>query len=638
MTMSIQPSDFLHAPMGGTLVRGGAIFRVWAPRAHTVHVSGDFNGWKHDITSRMTPIGGGHWASFVPGLKDDDPYLFYVEGTGLSDFKRDPRARLLTFQPAFPVCNSVLRNAAGFPWHQAQFTPPAFNDLILYQLHVGTYAIAPGNGDGKFLDVIQRVPYLASLGVNAIALLPIQEFPTMFSMGYNGTDLYSPENQYAETDAARLQRYFDLTNATLRQAGQTPYASTEVLRRSDDQLRALIDVCHVYGLSVIFDVVYNHAGGGFDPHSMWFFDRAPTADNNDSLYFTDQGWAGGLVFAYWNNDVNQYLIDNARFLYEEYRIDGLRFDEVSVMDRFGGWATCQDLTSTLRTAKPEAIQIAEYWPVNSWTVRDRTDGGAGFDATWSDGVRDSVRAAIASASHGAGALVSMTAIAGAIEGHGLHDRWRAVQMIENHDLVYVGRDLRIARLADGSDPRSWYARSRSRVAVGLTMTSPGIPMLFMGQELLADEPWSDTPGTGTSIPWAALEAGDKTLADFLRFMRELIGLRRQHPALRGEGCAINHVHDQNRVLAFQRWVEGAGADVVVVCSLNENTLYNYAIGFTTAGRWREVFNSDVYDNWVNPIVAGNGGGVDADGPGLHGLAASASLTIPANGLLVFARS
>jgi 1,4-alpha-glucan branching enzyme len=160
MTMSIQPSEFLHAPVGGTLVPGGATFRVWAPRAQAVHVSGDFNGWKHDTTSRMAPIGDGHWASFVPGLKDGDPYLFYVEGTGLSDFKRDPRTRLLTFQPAFPSCNSVLRNAAGFPWHHAQFTPPAFNDLILYQLHVGTYAIAPGNGDGKFLDVIQRVAYL----------------------------------------------------------------------------------------------------------------------------------------------------------------------------------------------------------------------------------------------------------------------------------------------------------------------------------------------------------------------------------------------------------------------------------------------------------------------------------------------
>ena len=635
--MAIQPSEFLHAPTGGTLVPGGATFRVWAPRANAVHVSGDFNGWTHDGSSRMAPIGGGHWAGFVPGLKDGDRYLFFVEGTGSSGFKRDPRARLLTHQPSFPACNSVLRNADRFPWHQARFVPPAFNDLILYQLHVGTFSITPGNGDGKFLDVIQRVPYLASLGVNALALLPIQEFPTMFSMGYNGTDLYSPENQYAEADPARLQRYFDQTNAILRNAGQPAYGSIDVLRDSDDQLRALIDVCHVHGIGVVFDVVYNHAGGGFDDNSMWFFDRAPTGDNNNSLYFTDQGWAGGLVFAYWNNDVRQYLIDNARFLYEEYRIDGLRFDEVSVMDHFGGWSTCQDLTSTLRAAKPEAVQIAEYWPVNDWIVRDRGAGGAGFDATWSDGMRDSVRAAISGASHGATEHVPMTAVAGAIAGNGLRNRWRAVQMIENHDIVYAGRDPRIARLADGSDPRSWYARSRSRLAMGLVMTSPGIPMLFMGQELLADDPWNDTPGADTSIPWAVLEAGDKIIADFLRFTRELIGVRRQYPALRGEGCAIIHVHDDNRVLAFQRWVEGQGRDVVVVCSLNENTFQNYAIGFPGSGRWREVFNSDVYDNWVNPIVAGNGGGVDANGPALHGLPASAVLTIPANGILVFAR-
>ena len=125
----------------------------------------------------------------------------------------------------------------------------------------------------------------------------------MFSMGYNGTDLYSPENQYAETDPGRLQRYFDQTNAILRNAGQPAYDSIGVLRDSDDQLRALIDVCHVHGIGVVFDVVYNHAGGGFDDSSMWFFDRVPTGDNNNSLYFTDQGWAGGLVFAYWNNDV-----------------------------------------------------------------------------------------------------------------------------------------------------------------------------------------------------------------------------------------------------------------------------------------------------------------------------------------------
>jgi hypothetical protein len=77
--------------------------------------------------------------------------------------------------------------------------------------------------------------------------------------------------------------------------------------------------------------------------------------------------------------------------------------------------------------------------------------------------------------------------------------------------------------------------------------------------------------------------------------------------------------------------------VLVVCSLNENTWHDYGIGFPQAGRWLEIFNSDVYDNWVNPAVAGNGGEVDANGPPMHGLAHSAALTIPANGLLVFAR-
>ena len=637
------PPDLTKAPMGATLVPGGATFRVWAPRAKEIYVSGDFNGWSQEAGSSLSQIGAGHWASFVPGPKDGDQYCFYVvNGTSTvastSGYKRDPRARLLTFQPAFPLAHSVLRDPSGFPWHRDHFVPPAFNDLIIYQLHVGTYVIAPDNPDGTFLDLIQQVPYLASLGVNAIELLPIQEYPTTFSMGYNGTELYSPENQYAVADGLKLQNYVDLTNTILRNAGEIPYAGVEVLRHSDDQLRALIDICHVHGIAVIFDVVYNHAGGGFDDASMWFFDRMPGGNDNDSLYFTDQGWAGGLVFAYWNDGVKQFLIDNARFLYEEYRIDGLRFDEVSVMDRFGGWATCQDLSDTLRAAKPEAVQIAEYWPVNAWVVKDRRDGGAGFDATWSDALRDSVRAAIASASTGATAQVSMSSIADAIAGTGLPDRWRAVPAVENHDIVYVGRSPRIARLSDGSNARSWYARSRSRVAMGLLLTSPGIPLVFMGQEILEDKPWSDTPDTDTLIWWDGLHGGDKSMGDFLRFTRELIGVRRNHPALRGEGCAIIHVHDQNRVLAFQRWVEGVGNDVMVVCSLNENTWYDYDIGFPQAGRWLEIFNSDVYDNWVNPAVAGNGGEVDANGPAMHGLPCSAALTIPANGLLIFARS
>jgi 1,4-alpha-glucan branching enzyme len=91
------------------------------------------------------------------------------------------------------------------------------------------------------------------------------------------------------------------------------------------------------------------------------------------------------------------------------------------------------------------------------------------------------------------------------------------------------------------------------------------------------------------------------------------------------------------VLAFQRWVEGEGRDVMVIVHLSTYNRYNYRIGFPAGGFWREVFNSDVYENWVNPNVAGNGYGVTADGEAMHGFAQSASLLLPANSILIFAR-
>jgi 1,4-alpha-glucan branching enzyme len=201
------------------------------------------------------------------------------------------------------------------------------------------------------------------------------------------------------------------------------------------------------------------------------------------------------------------------------------------------------------------------------------------------------------------------------------------------------RMARIPRVADGSNPHSWYACSRSRVATGLLLTMPGIPMLFMGQEFLEDKPWSDDVEGHPELRvfWPGLEASDPAMRDFLRFTRELIGLRWRYPALRGEGYAPIHVHDQNRVLAFQRWIPGIGGDLVVVLSLSDETRFGYEIGLPAGGYWREVFNSDVFERWVNPGVQGNGGGVHASDLGRHGLSHSAALTLPANAILVFAR-
>ena len=201
---------------------------------------------------------------------------------------------------------------------------------------------------------------------------------------------------------------------------------------------------------------------------------------------------------------------------------------------------------------------------------------------------------------------------------------------------------RIPALAHDADRRSWYARSRSRVATGLVLTAPGIPMLFMGQEFLEDMPWHNNPDqVNLLISWDGLK-DVPAMRDFHRFTRELAWVRRRHPALRGEGINPYYAHTDNRVLAFQRWVEGVGRDVVVVASLSESTKWGYELGFPQAGHWHEVFNSDAYDSLppgggYNTAAVGNPWGVEASGPPRDGMPQSASIVIPANALLVFAR-
>jgi 1,4-alpha-glucan branching enzyme len=395
---------------------------------------------------------------------------------------------------------------------------------------------------------------------------------------------------------------------------------------------------------VILDVVYNHAGGfNGDDQSIYFFDRAFTGNNNDSLFFTNEGHAGGLVFAFWKQEVRQFLINNAKLFLEEYHVDGFRYDQVTVIDENGGWSFLQDLTSTLKFINPRAIHIAEYWRDDpSWILRAREEGGAGFDAVWYPGLRQAVRNAIAQAAQGRNAPLNLSNVRDRLyKPEGFSANWRAVQHLENHDRQRFendnDREPRVAALADATDARSWYARSRSRVATGLLLTAPGIPMLLMGQEFLEDKFWSDAPNPATFIWWDGLNA-DKHMANHLRFTRELLALRRRQPALRGEPINVFHVHDANRVIAFHRWQEGIGRDVVIVASLNESTFWQYNLGFPLPGRWFEAFNSDAYDNWVNPLVAGNGGSIWAQDMALHGLPCSATITLPANGLLVFVKS
>jgi 1,4-alpha-glucan branching enzyme len=645
-----------NTPLGANLAPGGVTFRTWAPAALQVYIAlGQPSGTASPAFQKsegdlLVKDANGFWAGFVPGLKDGDLYRFYVVGMGSEGFKRDPYARELEFN-GYPGCNCIMRDPADYPWHDAGFRPPAFSNLIIYQFHIGVFYAKDAAGRDirphrvcKILDVVDRIEYFADLGVNAVMPLPFQEYQGEDSLGYNGTDLFSPEMDYA-VPAAELASYVARVNRLLAAKGFSPLTSAQ-LTGQINQFKAFIDLCHLYGIAVIADVVYNHAGGGFDDQSIKFFDRQPYTTDNNSLYFTDQDHAGGRVFAFWKQEVRQFLIDNGKSLLQEYHVDGLRYDQVTVIAESGGWYFAQDLTNTLRFVKPAAVQIAEYWGNEHWKGPAVPPYGMGFDIGYSDALRDSLRAVIAEATGGCGARINLDPLRDTLYlTYRESSRWTVFQCIENHDLIdfnHSGRDHqpRIAALADPSNARSWYARSRAKVATGLLLTAPGVPMVFMGQELLEDKYWTDWPGRPELlIWWDGLEGKDKHMSDQHRFTRDLMWLRRKHPALRGEGLNVFHVHNDNRVIAIHRWLPGVGRDVVIVASLNESTFYNYSyrLGIPVAGHWNEVFNSDVYDHWFNPNAQGNPGGISANGPGWDGLPTSAEITLPANSILVFAR-
>jgi 1,4-alpha-glucan branching enzyme len=193
-----------NTPLGATLLPDGVAFRTWAPQAQQVFVltgpaltAARQAGVVPAADDALFTLGDGTWGGFVPGATEGTPYLFWIVGTGSTGLKRDPRAHELT--PGFPDSDCLVRSPTTYPWHDTGFRTPAFNDLIMYQLHAGVfYGVDAAGRDkrraiAKFLDILYRVEYFRTLGINAIQLLPIQEFPTETSRGYNGLDLFSPE-------------------------------------------------------------------------------------------------------------------------------------------------------------------------------------------------------------------------------------------------------------------------------------------------------------------------------------------------------------------------------------------------------------------------------------------------------------
>lgn len=557
------PSPSGYGGMGAIPHEDGVTFRVWAPHAEQVFVTGTFNNWRR----RDTPLareGKGYWSAVVPQAGPDDEYQFVIRSRRHTLLRSDPYAR----EVAASFNNSVVSNG-HFEWGESSFQAPAWNEMVIYELHVGTFAERPDGPPGTFQGVIEKLPYLRELGINAIELMPVKEFGGDLSWGYNPVHPFAVSRAYGGR-----QGFMELVKAA-----------------------------HDNGIAVILDVVYNH----FGPQNLnlWQFDGWQENGMGGVYFYND--WRAKTPWGdtrpdYGRPEVQQYIRDNALMWLEEFHVDGLRWDATAYIrnvhghdgdpgaDIAEGWSLMQAINHEIDNRQPWKIIIAEDLQGNEWMTKDTGDGGAGFDAQWDSNFVHPVRQAVITTRD---EDRDMATVADAIAFRYNGDAFERVIYTESHDEVANGKS-RVPEEISPGDAGNLFARKRSTLGAALVFTAPGIPMIFQGQEFLEDG-WFDDH---QSLDWVKAQAN----AGIVSLYRDLIRLRRNGDnttrGLTGQHVHVYHVNDKDKLIAFHRHYEGGPADdVVVVANFGHQARENYALGFPHIGTWRVRFNSDsrIYD-------------------------------------------
>jgi 1,4-alpha-glucan branching enzyme len=543
--------------MGATRYPGGVAFRVWAPFAQSVAVAGEFNGWSA-ASHQLFPEGGGHWSIDVPGARAGEAYKYVLTAGGTTRWRNDPYVREMHSASG----NSIVHDP-DFDWRRSGFTMPPWNELVVYELHVGTFNDPSTSQPGRFQGVIDRLDYLRALGVNAIELMAAGEFNLDYSWGYNPAYIFAIESVYGGVQA----------------------------------FKELVRAAHERGIAVIFDVVYNHLG----PPSldMWRFDGWHQAGCG-GIYFYNDGrcttpW-GDTRLDYGRPEVRQYLRDNALTWLHECQVDGLRWDAVGWIrnvygsnndpahDLADGWSLLQWINAEIDASQPWKISIAEDMQDNDWITR-KGGGGAGFDSQWDSVFVHTVRQALEAAQD---ADRDMNAVAACIRRRFNQSAFERVVFTESHDEDANGHS-RVPEEIWPGNAGSWFSKKRSTLGAALVLTTPGIPMLFQGQEFLENGYFSDT----NRLDWTKVG----TYGGIVSLYRDLCRLRRNWfdntRGLRGQWVNVFHVNDADKVMALHRWENGGPRDdVVVVANFGNRAFDSYNVGFPRPGLWRVRFNSD----------------------------------------------
>ena len=435
-------------PCGVEVQEDGAHARVWAPAADEIQlvVLRDRRESRHALRREAD----GYHSGYVSSLAAGDRYWFALSGSTL---RPDPCSR---YQPEGPHGPSLLIDPTAFRWTDQNWRGLTPRGQVLYELHVGTFT-----PEGTWRAAMDHLPQLADLGITAIEMMPVAEFPGRFGWGYDGVGLYAPAHIYG-----------------------TP-----------DDLRTFIDRAHVLGIGVLLDVVYNHLG----PDGNYLSEFSPD-------YFTDKytnDWGQPLNFE-GPAGTREFFVANAAYWIDEFHFDGLRFDATQDMHDGSRQHVLTEMTQRARAASRGRgiLLVAENEPQDTRLLRTLEDGGYGFDAVWNDDFHHSAAVALTGrreAYYHDYKGSSQEFISSAKYGYlyqGQHYAWQKkrrgtstrglprqafVTYLENHDQV--------ANTAFGRRLHQITAPGRFRAITALWLLGPGTPLLFQGQEFGSSKPF-----------------------------------------------------------------------------------------------------------------------------------------------------
>lgn len=444
MTEALKPA-LASRTWGAHWTPESTVFSIWAPRAKSVDVLLG-GGSRH----RCTSADGWHEA-VVPKLAAGSTYRFCIDGLNVPD----PAARL---QPKVVFGESVLVDPDSYVWQDRDWRGRPWHETVLYELHVGTFS-----KEGSYLGAIEHLDHLQSLGITMIELMPVSSFPGSRNWGYDGVQPFAPTDRYG----------------------------------SPDDLKALVDACHGRGLSVILDVVYNH----FGPEGNWLPNYTPEFFNERH----HTRWGGAINYdGHHARAVRDYVIQNATYWIDNFHFDGLRLDAVQEIYDDSSLHILEELADHVRSiARDRPIHLILENDLNQarWLAPDVSH----YNAQWNDDFHHTMRVLISGQTDGyyedfadspiehLGRVLTQGfsyqgqeskhrpgMMRGTPSGHLPPTSF--VTFLQNHD--QVGNSVFGHRVTDLAAPAA------VRLGTAVLLLSPSIPMLFMGQEWGAAQPFN----------------------------------------------------------------------------------------------------------------------------------------------------